>query len=90
MARTDVTSLHGNWADGILTEMLSVDVSGGDQPINGLYRVIMVGSAGDVAIKKHDDTDDVLPALQPGVQTVFSCKAILQTGTTAGTIKLLR
>ncbi|MDW3181735.1 hypothetical protein [Roseobacter sp.] len=90
MARTDDISLYGSWAQGVLEKIISVDVSAGDVVVEGLYRIIMVTTAGDVAITQHDGADEVLPALQPGVQYVFSAATIRQTGTVATGIKLLR
>ncbi|MEL6809092.1 MAG: hypothetical protein AAFO97_15070 [Pseudomonadota bacterium] len=88
--RTDAQSMHGNWADGILTHILDVDVSAQDVTPDGLYRVIMVTTAGNVAVTQHDGTTEILPALQPGVPYPFSPAAILNAGTTATGIKLLR
>lgn len=90
MARTDDIELFGTWAQGVPAQILDVDLSGGDFAVGALYRIIMVSAPGDVAVTQHDDTDEVLPQLQPGVQYVFSAKAIRDVGTVATGIKLLR
>lgn len=89
MARTDDISLYGNWAQGVPNTIVSVDLSTGDFAVPKLTRVIMVSTAGDVAVTMHSGGSDVLPQLQPGISYVFSAKEILQMGTSATGIKLL-
>ena len=90
MARPDAKGRFGHWAHGSPSEIFPVTYTGGEFSVPEACRMIMVTTAGDVAVEHTDGQDEALPALQPCVQYIFQAAKILEAGTGATGIKVLR